>query len=347
MPRRSLVLAGLVLACIAPTAAPQSPLSPELIRSTVESLADLVHKEYMDADVAARVHDLLRRSSEEGRYASETAPEALAASLTKDLVAATSDRHLVVAVVPQQPAAPASPQRRDSRADAVRRTNGGIQRLEVLPGNVGYLNVTAFWRPEEAADAIATAMRALRNADALIVDMRANSGGSPETVALLASYFFDMPALPLFDIVHRQGPPTRYATAEPALAERDQRRPVYVLTSPRSFSAGEGFAFLLQERRRAEVVGTVTAGAANPGQPYRINDRFEVTIPNGLVRTAIRGRNWEGSGVKPDVAASDADALRVAHARALRRLIDATRPGDWRDVLQQELRRTDAQNPAR
>jgi C-terminal processing protease CtpA/Prc len=122
---------------------------------------------------------------------------------------------------------------------------------------------------------------------------------------------------------------------------RHERRPVYVLTSTSTFSGGEGVAFLLQERHRAEIVGETTAGAANPGRPYPVNDRFSVTVPNGRLRSAISGRNWEGAGVTPDVKAPSASALQVAHARALRTLIDRAPAGPWRDALQRALGRVE------
>jgi C-terminal processing protease CtpA/Prc len=112
---------------------------------------------------------------------------------------------------------------------------------------------------------------------------------------------------------------------------------MYVLTSARTFSAGEGIAFLLQERKRAEVIGETTAGAANPGRPYRVNDHFEVTVPNGKLRTAVGGTNWEGTGVVPEAKVAAAEALRTAHLRALGRLIQQTKAGTWRDDLQRQL----------
>jgi C-terminal processing protease CtpA/Prc len=51
-------------------------------------------------------------------------------------------------------------------------------------------------------------------------------------------------------------------------------------------------------------VGERTAGAANPGRPFPVNDHFEVAVPTGKVVSAIRGGNWEGSGVTPDVPES-------------------------------------------
>ena len=43
----------------------------------------------------------------------------------------------------------------------------------------------------------AAAMEVLRPTAALILDMRANGGGSPGTVALLMSYLFADPGMPL------------------------------------------------------------------------------------------------------------------------------------------------------
>ena len=161
----------------------------------------------------------------------------------------------------------------------------------------GYINLTSFWQLKEAREPIGAAMSLLQRADALILDMRENGGGSPETVAFLMGFLFDEGALPMYDIVSKSGNVVSYATPAFAPAERHPRRPTCVLTSSRTFSAGEGFAFLLQERRRAEVVGERTAGAANPGRPYRVNNLFEVTVPNGKVRSTIAGSETGRAGV--------------------------------------------------
>ncbi len=344
---RSLIPLTAALLLSGPDNPPGQP-DAELIRTTVDSVATVIRREYMDPDVAARVEMFLRRRSSDGAYANVATPEALARTLTADLFAETKDKHLAVNVIPDTPHGSAAPRSDASRADGVRRSNAGVRRVEILAGNVGYLDLTSFWRLDEARETIATAMRLLRGADALILDLRANGGGSPDTAAFVASYFFDTAGLPLFEIVHRsEKDPSRYSTAMPAVAERDGTRPVYVLTAARTFSAGEGLAFLLQERRRVEVIGEVTAGAANPGRPYPVNSRFDVTVPNGRVRSAVGGGNWEGAGVKPDVAVGERDALRVAHERALRQLLQKAAPGDWRDRLERELRTLEGQGTNR
>ena len=296
--------------------APEVDFGSEAVHDSVAEIAAIVGREYMDPVVGKQVADSLRRRLKDGQYTSQT-PAALAARLTNDLQLESKDKHLVVAVVRDRVPAPGA----STRQEQVRRTNGGVQRVEILPENVGYLNMTAFWRVEEAQDVIADAMRLLQRADALIIDMRQNRGGSPETAVLLMGYLFDQVGLPLFDIVPRSGDHVSYSTPTPGPPERNGHRPLYVLTAAGTFSAGEGVAFLLQERARAEVIGERTAGAANPGRPYRVNAFFDVTVPNGRVVSAVSGRNWEGSGVLPDVVVTAPDALGLAHSRALARLL--------------------------
>ncbi len=318
---------ALALACLClrpldqrPSGGATADFTGDTVRATVMEVAATISREYMDPVVGERVAGALRRRLAEDQYRGLTTPAALATRLTQDLLTDSQDKHLAVAVVRESPSTSSPTPTVDMRQQGVLRTNAGVQRVEILAGNVGYLNLTSFWRVEEARETIADAMRLLKRADALIIDLRQNSGGSPDTAALLAGYLFDQGGLPLFQIVPRTGDAVSYATPASAPAERDARRAVYVLTSARTFSAGEGFAFLLQERGRAEVVGERTAGAANPGRPYRVNDWFEVTVPNGHVRTAVSGRNWEGAGVKPDFEVPAADALTVAHDRAIKRV---------------------------
>jgi C-terminal processing protease CtpA/Prc len=315
---RSALRAAIVAASIGAQVSAQpaaTPMDPRLIESTVEALAQVIRREYFDVALAAKVEQALETASAEGRYASAATREALAERLTADLYGVTHDKHLTVALTRPRDATP--PDGGPARARRDQPTDAGFRRVAILDGNVGYLDLTMFLRPAEHRDALAAAMQTLRTADALILDMRDNGGGSPATVALLISYLFDEPALPLFEVSSRSGDVERYST-EPASAgiERNGTRPLWVLTSRRTFSGGEGLAFLLQERQRAQVVGERTAGAANPGRPYPVNALFEVTVPNGRVRSAIKLSNWEGDGVMPDVSAPATEALDIALDRA-------------------------------
>ncbi len=251
------------------------PLDPAAITAVVADVADAVAREYFDAAAGMRIAEALRQHLNNGRYTMPADRQTLARALTRDLYAASSDKHLSV-TVQQTPGGGTAPT--GSRAADVARTNGGVARAEVGDG-IGYVNLTQFWRLDETRDILATTMRTLAPARALIVDLRQNTGGSPDTVAFLLGYFFDQSSLPLFDIVPRAGSPTSYRTLAALPAEHDARRPLFVLTSARTFSAGEGLAYLLQERRRATIVGERTAGAANPGRPIAVRGGLDVTVP--------------------------------------------------------------------
>jgi len=155
-------------------------LDAALVASTVTEVAAIVAREYMDAEAGRRFADALIRGSAGRRYRPQTASQ-LAERLTRDLFEQSRDKHLAVTLVQRTlPGGTAVP----SREEQVRQANAGVQRVEVLPGNVGYLNLTAFWRTNEARDVIATAMSLLARADALILDMRENNGGRPSWRAI-------------------------------------------------------------------------------------------------------------------------------------------------------------------
>jgi retinol-binding protein 3 len=72
-----------------------------------------------------------------------------------------------------------------------RKLNFGVERVELLRFNIGYLDLRAFGSPQGADEKFGAAMRLLGDTDALLIDLRFNGGGDPATVALLASYLFD------------------------------------------------------------------------------------------------------------------------------------------------------------
>jgi retinol-binding protein 3 len=207
--------------------------------------------------------------------------------------------------------------------------NFGFERVERLPGNVGYLDLRGFADPALAGDLAAAAMTLLAEAGALIVDLRRNGGGSPAMIALLSSYLFDEPTH-LNDLRWREGPagerPQQFWTQAYVPGRRfGGAKPVYVLTSGETFSGAEEFAYNLQSRRRATLVGATTRGGAHPGGLFPLDPPWgahvAVAVPTGRAINPVTGTNWEGSGVAPDVAVPPEAALRWAHADALRKLL--------------------------
>jgi C-terminal processing protease CtpA/Prc len=175
---------------------------------------------------------------------------------------------------------------------------------------------------DEAREAIAAQMSEVAGADALLIDLRENHGGRPDTVALVASYLFDAAPVHLNDMYLRDSASTKqYWTVRDLRGTRyGGKKPVYVLTSHRTFSGGEELAYDLQCLHRAQVVGETTGGGANPGDFRELDDWFRVFVPNGRPINPITKTNWEGVGVAPDIPVSADAALDEAHRRALRDL---------------------------
>lgn len=87
---------------------------------------------------------------------------------------------------------------------------------------------------------------------------------------------------------------------------------MYILTSDFTFSAGEGFAYMMQANNRATIVGEITSGGAHPVKFFPLNGGFLAKIPIGRSVNPITGTNWEGIGVVPDIKVDEASALKVA-----------------------------------
>jgi len=196
--------------------------------------------------------------------------------------------------------------------------NFGIRQVERLDGNVGYLDVRRVAVPANAGPAIGAAMELVAGTYALIIDLRHNGGGAPEGVVFWCSYLLDERPTHLNDIFHADTGETRQFWALPYVpGTRYLDRPVFVLTSGRTFSGGEDFAYTLQALGRATVVGETTGGGAHPTRGFPISAAVHIGIPFARSVNPVTGTNWQGTGVVPDVPADAERAYDVAYARAL------------------------------
>ena len=88
--------------------------------------------------------------------------------------------------------------------------------------------------------------------------------------------------------------------------------PVFMITGKYSLSPVEPLAYLLQNFRRAAVVGEQTTGMAHPSRIYPVGGRFVLTAPFLIARYGRSGQTFAGGGVTPDMGGSDESALDVA-----------------------------------
>ena len=284
---------------------------------------------YVFPERAEQAAQHLAAATRRGDFAVAKTASDLAAAIDVFLAHELHDQHLHVQYKGDEPAPSSAPsgkpiaeRYRDFERMAAERENFGVRMAAQLAGNIGYLRLSGFPDAAIMTPALASAITLLRNTTALIIDVRDNHGGDPQAVALLESYFFEpWRARRLNDIFARTpaGFETHqyWSTAVPTALYYDHD--LYILTSARTISAGEGFSYEMQAEKRATVVGEVTAGAANPASEVPLGNGFVASIPFGRAVNPVTQNNWEGTGVHPDVPADASAALQRAYVMALTR----------------------------
>ncbi len=288
---RAMILAAALLAVApaivhaqtAPATAVAVQPSP---RETVAAIAARIRDLYFDPVVGDQIADALETEAAAGAFDALTDQRDLAATLSRRL--RPLDAHFNVAWDPNAPAGPAPAIRRPpppgaapAGGDTVRRLarpanpgemrgNFGFRKVEILPGNVGYIDLRQFSNidfdnpADPARRAADSALSFVADADAVIFDLRDNGGGAPSMVGYLTSAFTPADA-PIYNVFHsRQG-----STSEaPAVFHPNPRLevPVYVLISGRTGSAGEAASLQTRTPRWAPLASALRSdGSASCG----------------------------------------------------------------------------------
>ena len=180
-----------------------------------------------------------------------------------------------------------------------------IDRADRLPGNVGYLRVSAFFFENLSSRALAQAMDFLSRTDSLIIDLRHTTpAGDVAMAELFVDYF--------------------RAETDKKGGEKYLDRDVFVLVSFDDFCAPEGVARALQTMRRATVVGERTRGSYRPRIATR-GRTYDIPCPSWLDRAP---GDTSDHPLTPDIYVLDEKALEVAYLEALNRLNTANPKSD-------------------
>lgn len=287
----------------------------------IDETARLLTDHYVFPEIAEQLAGLLQRRLAEGAYDVDDA-EGLARLVTADLQSVNGDRHLRL----KHHTDPVSPEQGAATMDAIRRdfdtSLGGAPRVQLLDGGVAVVELAPMLFPLDwAAEPLSAALTVASRAQALIVDLRGNRGGDPDTVAFVCSYLLDERTH--LNTMHWRGDrrsEQSWSLPHVPGARFGGSKPLYVLSSDSTFSAAEELAYNLQQLGRATVVGESTRGGAHPCNGWTVHPHLEVTVPVGRAVNPVSGTNWEGTGVQPDVPCAAGDALDRAHALALAQL---------------------------
>jgi len=203
--------------------------------------------------------------------------------------------------------------------------------LRMLPGGIAYFALDHL-ESKAAVSAFEQALPEIMKAKALVIDVRANGGGSTGFGWDILCYLSSTPIPNAPQYVRADDPylraqggagvviwkPLTSSTSRAAVPARPQvfGGKVAVLTGPRTFSAAEDFVLAFNGLKRGVTVGESTAGST--GQPL-----FMQLPGGGMARICVKrdlapdGRDFVGTGIAPDVPASQT----VQAARAGRDLV--------------------------
>jgi hypothetical protein len=290
----------------------------------IDSVTSVLNEEYVFPDLTEQLEAHLRDRYDSGAYQDIGCGEAFTSTLSRDLQAISKDLHLRVYYYPDEYFDTQLDQEPDQeeierRLREDQRDNFTFRKVEILPGNVGYLEFDRFRNAKDAAPTATAALNFLGHCDALIIDLRDNGGGEPNMVKLIMSYFFDEEILfnDLYDVgkdEHNQLWTQAYIPG-PRMSQCD----VYVLISYDTFSAGEALAYHLKHSGRATLVGSRTPGGAHDCEFHNCtNLNIRIKVPCRKAISPFTGTNWEGVGVAPDIEVPCYKAYDVAYLEAVK-----------------------------
>jgi len=307
-------------------------IKPAEKEQLIAKLVSQISTYYVETGKVDQIKQHLEEVQNSTEYQNSVSNEQFATFLTGELQKV--DKHFAIKwrspVQQSQPLA-----KHESWFSKLARKNSGFNRVEILDGNVGYIDFWGFDAlSSRSRQTVAQVMGFVAEADALILDLRNNGGGSGEMVQLISSYFLK-PNTHLNSIYwHSSGTTQDFHTLDKIDGKVNLDVPIFILTSANTFSAAEEFAYNLKHLKRATLVGEVTKGGANPWRFYELTKGFSVAVPIAKAVNPITHSNWEAIGVKPHIESTSKDAYDIAYYFALKEVLKAAPDG----YLQKEIK---------
>jgi hypothetical protein len=298
-------------------------------RQTALDLAQKLDESYVFPDVAKRYAAMLRGNASSGAYDQFTSARALADRLTEDLRGVSPDAHLhVTAHVPGPPTA----QKASAQAHSQFPWPAIEEERWLAPG-IAYIRFNVFPGDPETVAAVKKFMVDHATAKTIIFDNRTHHGGGLAEMNAMFPYLFrKSTVLVTMDTresdAEEEEPFVRRVPGPPGVIRREHfvepsknekrlfNAKVFVLTSGATGSAAEHMTLALKRTHRATIIGESTFGAGHYGGQVPIGAKFNVFIPVGRTFDPDTGKDWEGTGVAPDIAVPAKDALVEALVRS-------------------------------
>ena len=327
--RKQIIASILVFVSITSLNAQNKEINENEKREIVQLISENLLETYLDLDVAKEMTSVLKSNIKSNKYTSIKNPDEFSKIVTLDLQKVSKDLHLKVNFEPKKIARKKRVmpeemkiEREKMMAMRMAEINYGFTEVKVLNGNIGYLNLRMFVDIKYGREAATAAMSFLNNTNAIIIDLRTNGGGVPSMMQLLSSYFTDAKPVLLSNFYERKtNSETQLYTFETIDGKRMTNKPLYILTSKKTFSAAEAFTYTLKHLDKAVVVGEITKGGANRTKSINLNNDFSISVPYIKSIHPVTKSNWEGVGVQPTIETAENDAFVIAYIDAIHKTV--------------------------
>jgi predicted aspartyl protease len=312
-------------------------------RTIAKNLAARLVSDFVYPDQGVRYAAALNANADSGVYDALKGVE-LASKLSADLQNVAVDGHLRVMfqgmgggggpqiIIQRPPEGADGPPPGDRRPVMIRmEPPPAMEQARWIAPGIAFVRFNLFPSEPETVAAARQFMEQHAKAKVIIFDLRTHMGGGLGEMDVIFPRLFakstrlltmatrksvdEAGMSPISDV-----PTLRLVEADPDFVSREHwvtpdtdkrlnKAKVYVLTSGFSASAAEHFALALKHTGRATLIGRTTYGANHFGGDQDLGGGFTAFIPVGRAYNPKTGKDWEGTGIAPDIETAPEDAL--------------------------------------
>lgn len=325
----------------------------------VESLTENIYRTYLDVEIAKAMCDTIKNKLTACRYDTTLNLDEFVYEINKDLRRVSKDNHIMVFPAHYRQSnytyETDSKERswrywRRQNKRAHKRWGKIIKKyrertkhdmftygeIKILPGNIGYVeikdfNSTSYFKKENRNRiSLKSVLNLLKNTNSIIIDFRENLGGYVFLSAKLCSYFSDKPnsyfitteSVFRYDSsgVRKENKYTsKLYTNNEINNKLIGNKKIFILTSKRTFSAGELSTYKLKQlNQNTTIVGEKTTGGGNGHYGGTMQKYYTAVIPCVKVFDENNSNyTLEAKGIKPDIQTTSDSALSVAYSLSL------------------------------
>ena len=288
-----------------------SSLTPAQNQAALKELRQAVDEYYSYRDRLGLDWDQLFAQYAPALEQASSAPQFARAAAK--LLAGTEDLHIWLKAGPASFAAHTRRVAPNCNLDALARLVPNWQRRAdaVYTGRfedgIGYIMITT-WSAEDAelVPAVLQALKEMKDAPALILDVRPNSGGDELLAQQVAGCFVSSSSVYAKHVNRDPDAPGGFTSPpydrvlEPNRDGPAYRGKVAVLMGPANMSSCEAFLLMMKQVPNCKLVGARSYGSSGNPKPYDLGNGVTVYLPSWK---AMRpdGTCFEGEGITPDV----------------------------------------------